>query len=223
LAATATNKLSKKPRKVLILDAAEKLFAQFGYDGVTLRQITKQAGVDVALANYHFGPKRDLFNAVLERRAEVLNTARLNALDTCIQTADGKPSVESIIDAYLRPLGDIQNSADEGWRHYLALIAYVNNSHEYGKEFMTQFFNPLVVRFIDALRQALPGADEQSIYWGYHYLSGALTLTFADTGRLDILSNGAASSSDFETGYAHMIPFIAAGIRAICAPGKLSI
>ena len=219
MAISAAEKHNKKPRKVLILDAAESLFAQFGYDGVTLRQITKKAGVDLALANYHFGPNRDLFNAVLERRAEILNTARLSALESCIETAGGNPTVEAIIDAYLRPLGDIQNSADEGWGHYLALIAYVNNSHEYGNEFMTQFFNPLVVRFIDALRHALPGADEQTIYWGYHYLSGALTLTFADTGRLDILSNGAASSSDFETGYAHMIPFIAAGIRAICAQG----
>ena len=209
---------SKKSRKDRILDAAEALFAQYGFDGVTLRQITKLADVDLALANYHFGPKRDLFNAVLERRAEVLNDARHTALDECLRASGSHPpSIEAIIDAYLRPLGEIHNSADEGWRHYLALIAYVNNSHEYGGEFMTQFFNPLVKRFIDALRQALPGADEQAIYWGYHYLSGALTLTFADTGRLDVLSGGVASSSDVKTGYAHMTPFIAAGIRAICA------
>lgn len=213
----------KKSRKILILDSAEALFAQFGYDGVTLRQITKKAGVDLALVNYHFGPKRALFNAVLERRANVVNDARLNALNACLDTAGGKPTVEAIIEAYLRPLGEIQDSADDGVRHYLALIAYVNNSHEYGKEFMSQFFNPLVVRFIEALRLALPGADEQAIYWGYHFLSGALTLTFADTGRLDILSDGKASSSDFQTGYAHMIPFIAAGIRSICASKSPSI
>lgn len=218
LADADSNVSAKKSRKVLILDAAEALFAQHGFDGVTLRQITKKAGVDLALANYHFGPKRDLFNAVLERRAEFLNEARHTALDECLRAAHGNPTVEAIIDAYLRPLGEIQSSADDGWRHYLALIAYVNNSHEYGKKFMTQFFNPLVRRFIDALRQALPHADEQAIYWSYHYLSGALTLTFADTGRLDILSGGIASSSDFKTGYAHMIPFIASGIRAICAP-----
>lgn len=218
---TAKDPVPKKARKTRILDAAEALFAQYGYDGVTLRQITKLAGVDVALANYHFGPKRDLFNAVLERRADVLNNARHTALDECLRAAGtSAPTVEAIIDAYLAPLGKIHNSADEGWKHYLALIAYVNNSHEYGRQFMTQFFNPLVKRFIDALRQALPDADEKAIYWGYHYLSGALTLTFADTGRIDILSGGIASSSDTKTGYAHMTPFIAAGMRAICAPGE---
>lgn len=206
-------------RKVRILDAAEELFSQFGFDGVTLRQITKRAGVDLALANYHFGPKRDLFNAVLNRRAEILNAARQKALDECLNSAgENAPTVEAIIDAYLRPLGEIHGSADEGWKHYFALIAYVNNSHEYGREYMTQFFNPLVERFIEALRLAFPKADIKAIYWGYHYLSGALTLTFADTGRLDVLSDGETSSSDTVTGYAHMSPFIAAGMRAICEP-----
>ncbi|WP_017931790.1 TetR/AcrR family transcriptional regulator [Robiginitomaculum antarcticum] len=218
---SAKNTVNSVPRKIRILNSAEALFSQFGYDGVTIRQITKRAGVDLALANYHFGPKRDLFNAVLDRRAEVLNAARQKALDECLDNAgENPPTVEAIIDAYLRPLGEIHGSADEGWKHYFALIAYVNSSHEYGREYMTQFFNPLVERFIEALRMALPHADIKAIYWGYHYLSGALTLTFADTGRLDVLSDGKTSSSDTVTGYAHMSPFIAAGIRAICEPER---
>ena len=64
----------KTGKRDLILDAAEALFAAHGYDGVTLRAIAKRAGVDVALANYHFGPKRELFDAVLMRRAQILNS-----------------------------------------------------------------------------------------------------------------------------------------------------
>ncbi len=211
-------KSAKKSRKELILDAAEELFAEHGFDGVKLRTISGAAGVDVALVNYHFGPKRDLFDAVLNRRAEVLNQVRSDALDVCIADApNGAPSVEEIIHAYLAPMGIVQGSADEGWRHYFALVAYVNNSPEFGRDVMSQYFNPIVTRFIDALRNALPQADDEALYWGYHYLSGALTLTMADTGRLDTLSNGLAKSSDVEKGYAHMIPFIAAGFRAICA------
>jgi AcrR family transcriptional regulator len=209
---------TKKSRKERILDAAEELFSEHGFDGVTLRNITTAANVDVALVNYHFGPKRDLFDAVLNRRAEVLNQVRSDALDACLLNAgDGQLTVEDIIHAYLAPMGEIQGSADEGWRHYFALIAYVNNSPEFGREVMSQYFNPLVSRFIEALRKALPDADDEALYWGYHYLSGALTLTMADTGRLDTLSNGLAKSADAEKGYAHMIPFIAAGFRAICA------
>src|SRR6185436_12353845 len=50
-----------------ILNAAEKLFAEHGLDGVTVRDITKEAGVDVALAHYYFNTKRGLFDAVFMR------------------------------------------------------------------------------------------------------------------------------------------------------------
>lgn len=204
-------------RKRRILDAAELLFAEHGYDGVTLRKIASNADVDVALTNYHFGSKDGLFRAVFERRAVVLNQARLDALDACLNAAaPGAPTLEAVIEAYLRPLGDIQSSADDGWRHYLSLVAWVNSSTEWGNELMTAYFNPYVQRFIEALRSALPEADEIALHWGYQFMSGALTLTFADTRRMDRLSNGAASSGDAATGYAHMIPFIAAGFARIC-------
>lgn len=208
----------RSTRKTRILDAAEQLFAEHGYDGVTLRQIAKLADVDVALTNYHFGTKRDLFTTVFHRRAVILNEVRVTALEACLSQAHpNTPELEDVIDAYLRPLGEIQASADEGWKHYMALVAWVNNSPEWGQEFMTETFNPFVIKFIEALKDTLPHADEQALYWGYHYMSGALTLTFAETKRLDTLSGGKASSSDTATGYKHMIPFIAAGFRAICS------
>ncbi|MBC6412201.1 MAG: TetR/AcrR family transcriptional regulator [Hyphomonadaceae bacterium] len=202
-------------RRDKILDAAEALFAERGYDGVTLRQIAALAAVDVALTNYHFGTKKDLFTTVFHRRAAILNKVRDEALTACLNTKV-PATLEDIVEAYLRPLGEIQASADKGWKHYLSLVAWVNNSTEWGREFMTDNFNPFVSKFIDALKTTLPNADEQALYWGYHYMSGALTLTFADTRRLDTLSGGKASSSDITVGYKHMIPFIAAGFRAIC-------
>ena len=98
-------KMDSIPKRDRILDAAEELFAEHGYDGVTLRRIAATADVDVALANYHFGKKLDLFQAVFSRRAELLNEARREALHAC-QASSGKkgPSVEQIIEAFLRPL-----------------------------------------------------------------------------------------------------------------------
>lgn len=199
-----------------ILDVAEELFALHGYDGVTLRQIAVGAGVDVALANYHFGKKLDLFNAVFERRAGELNQARRAALHEC-QARAGKtgPTVEAIIEAFLRPLEIAQETGDDGWKNYLALVAYINNSPYWGKRMMSKLFDKLVLEFVDALRQALPGADDADIFWCYHNLSGALTLTLAQTGRIDKLSGGKCSSGDFRAAYDHMIPFTAAGFRAV--------
>lgn len=209
---------SKTPKRERILDAAEALFAEHGYDGVTLRQIATQASVDVALANYHFGKKLDLFQAVFDRRAALLNDSRLDALRACQQSAGKRgASVEQIIEAFLRPLELAQETGDEGWRHYLALIAYINNSPYWGPRMMSQLFDELVQEFIEALKQALPNAQEEDIYWCYHNLSGALTLTLANTGRIDKLSRGKCHSADFQAAYDHMIPFTAAGFRKVCA------
>ncbi len=205
---------SKRDR---ILDVAEELFAQRGFDGVTLRQIATGAGVDVALASYHFGKKLDLFQAVFERRAAELNDSRRQALHACQRAAgDAGPSVEQIIEAFLRPLELAQEAADSGWRNYLALIAYINNSPYWGQRMMSKLFDELVLEFIDALRNALPGARDEDLYWCYHNLSGALTLTLAQTGRIDKLSHGLCQSADFRAAYDHMIPFTAAGFRRVC-------
>lgn len=200
-----------------ILDAAEKLFAEHGFDGVTLRQIASEAEVDVALANYHFGKKFDLFEAVFQRRADDLNSARREALQRATDRAGEQgPSVEQIVEAFLRPLEIAQEAADDGWRNYLALIAYINNSPYWGTRMMSRMFDDLVNEFIDALKQALPNAVEEDIYWCYQNLSGALTLTLAQTGRIDLLSGGVCHSRDVKSAYDRMIPFVAAGFMRVC-------
>lgn len=213
-----TDSLVKGVRRTRILDAAEAQFSRHGFDGVTLRAIAKAANVDVALANYHFGRKIELFDAVLMRRAKILNEARLADLEACLEeSTPNAPTVEAIIRAYLRPLLMRPEVGERGWKNYYALIAYVNNSPEWGEKMMTQFFNPVIDKFIDALRMALPGADEAGIYWCYHFLSGALSLTFAQTGRLDELSHGLCESDDLTAAYEHMVTFITAGFEQTCA------
>lgn len=211
--------MSDTPKRDRILDIAEALFAEHGFDGVSLRQIAVGAGVDVALANYHFGKKLDLFAAVCERRAADLNESRLSALRTAKEAAaPDSPTVEAVIEAFLRPLELAQETGDKGWDNYLALIAYINNSPYWGTRLMSKIFDDLAREFVTALKAALPGADEKAVYWCYSNLSGALTLTFARTGRIDRLSDGLCRSDDFQAAYDHMIPFVAAGFRAVCKP-----
>ncbi|MEM7611126.1 MAG: TetR/AcrR family transcriptional regulator [Pseudomonadota bacterium] len=207
------------PTKERILDAAEELFAGEGFASVTVRQIMKKANADVALAYYHFDSKRDLFDAVLLRRAEHLNKIRLDALrEVEDRHPDEPPSVEEIIAAFTNPLLELLGREHEAWQHYFALIAQVNNSPEWGGELMTRYFDPLVNRFIEALRKALPDCGEEEIFWCYHFLSGALTLTFAETGRLDNLSEGRCSSADMDSIMQRMPVFLAAGFKSLCQP-----
>ena len=208
---------AKQKTRDRILDAAEELFAHRGYDGVSVRQIMSKAAADVSLAYYHFKSKRDLFDQVMLRRVEHLNEIRLRALEAVEQRhPDDAPTVEEIIAAFTNPLLDLLAEDHDKWKYYFQLIAQINNSPEWGGELMTRYFDPLVRRFIQALRKALPDCDEAELFWCHHFLSGALTLTFAETGRIDNLSKGIVKSSDMASIAERMPTFLAAGFERLC-------
>jgi AcrR family transcriptional regulator len=200
-----------------ILDAAEGLFSQHGFHGVTLREVAREAGVDTALLHYYFESKRGLFDAVFLRRAEPLNRERMQALDRVMRESDGRPSVEDAIRAFVEPPLRWSATGGPGWKHYCALIAQANANPVWGGETMARFFDPVVHRLIEVIRAALPEAENADLYWAYHNLSAALTLTMGETGRLDRLSDGLCRSGDLATAQAKMIVFAAAGFRAVCA------
>ncbi|MDV6331184.1 TetR/AcrR family transcriptional regulator [Asticcacaulis sp. 201] len=201
-------------RRRRLLDAAEELFSSRGFYGVTVRQVAEMAEVDVALPNYYFGSKRGLFDAVFHRRAEVLNEARGAGIDAVIAAAgDGRPSVEDILHAFIQPVLEAQASSDPGWRNYCRLVAQVNSSAVFA-EMMSTHFDELIAKLISALRIALPHAKERELYWAYHFLTGALTLTMADTGRIDHLSHGLCHSADAHDAYRHLVTFFARGFTA---------
>lgn len=210
-----------KPQRQLstqerILDASENLFAEFGFDGVSLRKITQTAGVELALANYHFGPKTDLFLAVVRRRADELNEARKLAIDQLPASS----TLEDVIGAFTRPYTEKSMRGGPGWKSYGRLIAQIANSPRWTEVVMASQFDPVATLFIDRIKSTLPGSDDRDIYWGFHFLLGAMVSTFAETGRIDRLSGGICQSSDLDTIHRKMVPFLAAGFRALCASGN---
>lgn len=198
------------------MDAAEKLFARRGFHGTSLRDITGAAGVELALVNYHFGNKKQLLVAVVERRGQVLNEERLERLAQArLKSAPQPPSTEVVVDAFLDPILERLADAGPGWHSYFSLLAYVNNSPEWGRKLMGKTFDCTVREFIGAVLESLPGADLADIFWGYNFLTGALTLSLAETGRLDALSDGLCRSSDVTALKARLGPYVAAGLRAL--------
>jgi AcrR family transcriptional regulator len=199
-----------------ILDAAEGLFARHGLYGTTLKDVAKQVGVHHTLVNYYFADKKALFDAVFARRAVVTSELRMKVLDDYEASCGGKPTVEGALHAFLDTDLDLYSNGGEGWRNYAKLGAQVANTPEWGAELMDKHFDPVVLRLIDLLRKALPDCTEADIFWGYHFVTGALMLTLARTGRIDKLSGGVAQSDDFVAIKHRMAKFMAAGFRAIC-------
>jgi len=199
-----------------ILDAAEDHFSRHGFWGVTIREVAQEAKVDTALLHYYFDTKRGLFDAVFARRAEIVNKERIDSIEEYEKSSGDAITVEGVIDAFLHPILLRAATGDQRWHNYFALIEQVNNTPAWGGETMARTFDTVINRLIQALRKALPDADEQDLYWSYHFLSGALTLTLSQTGRIDRLSNGVCKSRDFEDIRDRMAPFIASGFEKLC-------
>lgn len=200
---------------VLILDKAEAMFAEKGYN-VPLVDVAVYAGVDSALMRYYFGDKIELFRAVFARRAAIINEFRLKAMRDYRESAGDQMTLEGVIDAFVRSPFERMNE-DEGWRNYMAIVSYVNSSRGFLNALMSETFDHVSQELIMDLRRVLPDVDEVDIYWGYHFLTGALTFSLGETGRIDKLSNGKVSSQNVLE-IANRLPIvIAAGIRAMCA------
>ncbi len=199
-----------------ILDAAEDLFSKHGLYGVTLKDVAKQVGVHHTLLNYYFADKKTLFDAVFSRRAVVTSERRMQALDEYEAACGGQPTVEGALHAFLDTDLDLYIQGGEGWKNYAQLTAQVANTPEWGADLMDAHFDPVVLRLIGMLKKALPNCPEQDIFWGYHFVTGALMLTLARTGRIDKLSGGLAHSDDFVAVKQRMTAFMAAGFLAIC-------
>src|SRR5471032_1898090 len=85
-----------------ILEAAEELFMQHGFEGASMRLLTTKAGVNLAAVNYHFGSKDALIEAVFQRRLDPMNTGRIAELDRLEKDAGGRAlSPEEIIRAFV--------------------------------------------------------------------------------------------------------------------------
>ncbi|WP_414900930.1 TetR/AcrR family transcriptional regulator [Sphingomonas flavalba] len=203
-----------------ILDTAEYLFSRHGLYGVTLKDVAKQVGVHHTLLNYYFEDKKKLFDAVFARRAAVTSERRMKVLDDYDKATNGQPTVEGALHAFLDTDLDLYIEGGEGWRNYAALGAQVANTPEWGAELMDQHFDPVVLRLIDLLKRALPDCEEEDVFWGYHFVTGALMLTLARTGRIDKLSHGLCKSGDFRAVKQRMASFMAGGFHALCAQRK---
>lgn len=202
-----------------ILNEAELLFSQNGFHGVTLKDVAARVGVHHTLLHYYFDDKRKLFDEVIARRAGVTSSLRMEALDAYDKETKGKPTVEGALRAFLDTDLDLYSQGGEGWKNYGALGALSSNT-PYGAELMDLYFDPVVLRLIGLLKKALPDCPEEDLFWGYHFVTGALMLTLGRTGRIDRLSGGTCKSDDFEAIKERMASFMAAGFEGLCSKRK---
>jgi AcrR family transcriptional regulator len=132
-----------------LLDSAETLFMEHGYEATTLRQITAAASVNLAAVNYHFGGKDGLFQAVLGRRLDPMNQDRLRLLDELEKKAAGKAlTPEQILWAMFLPALQLSRDRERGGKNFLRLLgrAYVDPA-PFIRDFLEKRYTDMVARF----------------------------------------------------------------------------
>lgn len=106
----------------LLLDVAERLFAENGIDKVSLREIVRASGQsNLSAAHYHFGSREALVAAVIDRRMRVINTLRHAHLDQ-LEASGRDRYVHTVILAMLGVLGDVVKTRAWG-PDYVRLLA----------------------------------------------------------------------------------------------------
>jgi AcrR family transcriptional regulator len=212
---TLEPELENGDTKSRIMDAAEGLFAEHGYAAASLREITSQAGANLAAVNYHFQSKEGLLEAILARHFGPINLERLAALSAAEEAAGRKaPDLEAVLRAFLEPpFRTFARPGDRGVR----LLQFLGRMHmetgeQVGSIFQRQFAE-VFERFSLAFRRALPdlGADEGA--WRIHFVLGAMAHTLLWSRKGDARS-GHSASGDPEALLAWLVQFCVAGLQA---------
>ncbi len=198
-----------------ILDAAERLFAEHGFAQTSLRDITAEAGVNLAAVNYHFQSKDHLIAAVFDRRIGPLNEQRLATLDRLEEEAAGRPlAVEDLLRAILEPVLRMA-STPEGGAFAANLIGRAHTEPgDVFEHLFTGQFAPVITRVMAAARRSLPELSEVELLWKLQFTIGAMSHTIAGQRHIKVVSGGLCDTSDVDGMLDRLITFVAAGCRA---------
>jgi AcrR family transcriptional regulator len=216
--------MAETETRLRILDAAELLFTEQGFDATTLRQITGAAAVNLAAVNYHFGSKEALIREVFRRRLTWLNQQRLQELERLEAEAGDAPVKPSrILEVFFGVALKMAADTEGGGRTFMRLLGstYTKPS-EFVRGFLAEEYAAVIARFKAALIKALPGVPGEEILWRFHFMLGAMSYALSGADTLHILSEGALDDGDSDALYARLMSFMLGGLRAPlpAIPGK---
>ncbi len=193
-----------------IVSAAERLFAERGFAGTSLRTVTTKAGVNLAAIHYHFGTKDALLRAVFERRIGPLNAQRLERLDRL--EAEGSPTLEAVLEAFLSPIMTLKRDLEgEGlvWSRFIGRV--YSEPIEVVETMIREQFEVVGQRFVTAFGRCQPDLSELEVVERLQFIIGVMSHSLIDLNRIGLPA--AQQGAGPET-LQHMIAFLAAGFRA---------
>ncbi len=207
--------LKNMSTKSKILDAAEVLFADKGFNGTSLREITSQAEVNLAAVNYHFGSKKELIKAVMSRYMNELNPHLQSALGV-LCTGETKPTLIEVFSAFIDPLLHLNTFKENGTSIFLQLLGRgYTDSQGFLRWFLTTQYPDVFTYFTKAVQKAYPELTSEEMFWRLHFTMGTIVFTMSSSDALiDIALNDFDRQVDIAGVIKQVIPYVAAGVAA---------
>lgn len=193
--------------KLALIVAASALFAEKGFELVSVREITGMAGANVASVKYHFGSREGLIDAVVASMATPVNEERLRRLDDLKDR-----NVRTLLAAFFEPLfSQIQSSALSE-KLFVKLMGRVvgDRPYEFPEEVMGQF-REVAGRFVPAFMKACPKLSSDEVFWRIHFSFGVLSNTLTNGDLLQKISAGQVGDEELSKTLNRVIDFCEAG------------
>ena len=195
-----------------ILRTAERLFAERGFNGVSVRELAAAARVNIASIGYHFKSKEGLLSEVYRRHCEPMIAERLRGLAASSRLR-GKARIAAIIEAFIRPA--LQQVEVEDGATFIRLRAVLSGENsELLEKLVAENFDQSSSAFIDVLCECLPHLSRTDICWRFHFLLGAIYYTAAGPHRIAAFSNGRCDPSNTEAVIKELVPFMTRAFQA---------
>ncbi|EED27916.1 transcriptional regulator, TetR family [Vibrio sp. 16] len=200
--------------KEKILDVAEALFAEHGFNDTSLRTITSKAGVNLASVNYHFGDKKTLVRAVLNRYLEAFMPAVQDALITL--NLNDHYEMSDVFESLRAPLRNLNDVRPNGTSRFMLLIGRgYTDVQGHLRWFITTRYQDTLSLFTDSVMKANPKLTQEDLFWRLHFTLGTCVFTMASSqALLEIAENDYGKSMDAKSVVDQLIPFLAAGVAA---------
>ncbi|WP_300062879.1 TetR/AcrR family transcriptional regulator [uncultured Roseobacter sp.] len=212
--------ISSDETRARILDAAERIFADEGYDGAALRDVAAAAEVQLHAVGYHFGPKEALFDTVIARRSAIMSELRMSALKAARAAAGAEPiPIGTLVRDYISPFVLSAGQGDPGWRTYAALMGRLANS-PLGTEIIARHYDATARAYLEEFRRSLPGVVEADVIEGFSAMVAAMLGLCADTGRPERLAEGAREHRSPTDNLDTLVTFQTAGFQALLTLAK---
>lgn len=198
-----------------ILDVAEVLFMEQGFDGTSMRSITSHAGVNLAAVNYHFGSKEQLIQEVFHRRLTELNHIRLTRLrELQAESGDVPVKPSRIVDAFFGTALRMASDVEGGGHTFMRLLGRTYTEPQaFVRKFLAEEYAECVEHFLAALYRALPEVDRNEILWRFHFMMGAMSYAIAGTDALQLVT-GKFDDEDPSRLESRLMSFLLGGLRS---------